>query len=209
MNVTTHRRECFPERIMKKTILIFCAILLVSASANSLACVGRTLVIGSLNTPNDKLLTQLMAVIIVERTGTSVNVEYFDSQDALYEAIKKKEVNVLSENTGRAMQLLGMEPAGDADSIYSAVKKAYREQLGLVMLEPFGAPTGSAGDTLFMDVPIVGAGVLTNFPVLPRVLNKLAGITQIKNYPKLLASVESGDKPTQVAKDFLKMKRLI
>ena len=150
-----------------------------------------------------------MAVIIVERTGTSVNVEYFDSQDALYEAIKKKEVNVLSENTGRAMQLLGMEPVGDADSIYSAVKKAYREQLGLVMLEPFGGPTGSAGDTLFMDVPIVGAGVLTNFPVLPRVLSKLAGITQIKNYPKLLASVESGDKPTQVAKDFLKMKRLI
>ncbi len=209
MNVTIPKCEWFPEHIMKKTILLICTMFLVLANANAFACVGRTLVIGSLNTPNDKLLTQLMAVIIIERTGTSVEVEYFDSQVALYEAIKKKEVNVLSENTGRALQLLGMEPVGDGESIYLAVKQAYREQLGLVMLEPFGSPTGRAGDTPFMDVPIVGDGVLTNFPVLPRVLKKLAGITQKKNYPKLLASVESGNKPNQVAKDFLKMKRLI
>lgn len=198
-----------PEYSMKKIIQLTLAIFLVLATSTSFACVGRTLTIGSMTSPNDKLLTEMMAVIITERTGTSVNVKYFDSQDALYEAVKKKEVNVLVENTGRAMKLLGQEPKGDAQAVYSTVKKAYMDRFQLVLLEPFGTSTIDDDKNLFMDVPIVVSGILSNFPVLPRVLNKLASITQNKNYPKLLASIESGDEANQVAKDFLKKKRLI
>lgn len=194
---------------MKKIILLTLAILFLLANANSFACVGKTLIIGSLTTPNDKLLAHMMAVIINERTGTTVNVEYFDSHDELYDAIKKKEVNIFSENTGRAMQLLGMELNGDADRIYLAVKKEYKDQLQLVMLKPFGASAVNAGDKPFMDVPIVESAILIAYPALPRVLNKLVGITQEKDYPKLLASVESENKPNQVARDYLKKKRFI
>lgn len=194
---------------MKKVILLALTVLVMLFGTNSFACVGKTLIIGSLTSPNEKLLAQMMAVIINERTGTTVNVEYFDSQKDLYEAIKNKKVNILSENTGRALQVLGMDPAGDADSIYSSVKKEYKEQLQLVMLKPFGQSPDSTGENRFMDVPIVDAAILIDYPALPRVLNKLAGITQKKNYSKLLASVESGDKPNQVARDFLKKKRFI
>ncbi len=194
---------------MKKVILLVLAAVFVLFGVNSFACVGKTLIIGSLTTPNEKLLAQMMAVIINERTGTTVNVEYFESQKELYEAIKKKEVNILSENTGRAVQILSMDVSGDADSIYSAVKKEYKDQLQLVMLKPFGQSPDVAGENQFMDVPIVDSGILIDYPALPRVLNKLAGITQKKNYSKLVASVESGDKPNQVARDFLKKKRFI
>lgn len=197
------------ERTMKKILLPWLVILFFLAGANSFACVGKTLIIGSLNSPNDALLAQMMAVIINERTGTTVNVQYFDTHGELYEAVNKKKVNILSENTGRAMQQLGMEVGGDADTIYSAVKKEYKDQLQLIMLKPFGVSAAQTGDDLFMDVPIVDSAILIDYPALPRVLNKLAGITQKKNYSKLLASVESGDKPNQVARDFLKKKRFI
>ena len=194
---------------MKRVIQLVLIMFLMLFGTNSFACVGKTLIIGSLTTPNDKLLAQMMAVIINERTGTTVNVEYFASQKELYDAVKDKKVNILSENTGRALGILGMEPAGDADSIYATVKKEYKDQLQLVMLKPFGRSPDSTGGNLYMDVPIVDAGILIDYPALPRVLNKLAGITQKKNYSKLLASVEAGDKPTQVARDFLKKKRFI
>lgn len=194
---------------MKKIILLVLAAFFMLFGANSFACVGKTLIIGSLTTPNEKLLAQMMAVIINERTGTTVNVEYYDSQKELYEAVKKKEVNILSENTGRATQLLGVDVSGDADSIYSAVKKEYKDQLQLVMLKPFGMSPANSGNEAYMDVPVIDSSILIDYPALPRVLNKLAGIIQKKNYSKLLASVESGDKPNQVARDFLKKKRFI
>jgi glycine betaine/choline ABC-type transport system substrate-binding protein len=194
---------------MKKVVLLLLAALIMLSGTGSFACVGKTLIIGSLSEPNDRLLAQMMAVIINERTGTTVNVEYYDSQDKLYEAVKKKEVNILSENTGRAARLLQIEAAGDADAIYSTVKKEYKEKLQLVMLKPFGISPVSSGDEVFQDVPVIDAEILVDYPALPRVLNKLAGIMQKRNYPKLVASVESGDKPNQVARDFLKKKRLI
>ncbi len=194
---------------MKKIILFALAALVVLSGTGSFACVGKTLVIGSLTSPNDRLLAQMMAVIINERTGTTVNVEYYDSQDKLYEAVKKKEVNILSENTGRAVRFLGLEVSGAADSIYATVKKEYKQQLKLVMLKPFGTSPVTSGNEAYQDVPVIDADILVDYPALPRVLNKLAGIMQKRNYAKLIASVESGDKPNQVARDFLKKKRLI
>ncbi len=193
---------------MKKIIVLTLAIVLL-LSANSFACVGRTLIIGSLNSSNDKLLTQLMAVIVTERTGTTVEVKYYDNHAQLFEAIKKKEVNILPENTGRALKLMGMKAGEDADSVYSVVKKGYKDMFQLIMLKPFGASVVNPDDKLFVDVPTVDSSVLVNFPVLPRVLNKLAGIAADKKYPKLLASVEAGDEASKVAKDFLKKKRMI
>lgn len=198
------------EQLMKKILLVSLLLFSMATAGNSFACVGRILVIGSLNNPNNTLLTQMMAVIVTERTGTTVEIKYFDTQDALYGAVKKKEVNVLVENTGRAMQLLGMEPTGKADENYATVKKAYRDRLDLVMLDPFGTVPGKDnGDTRFEDVPVVASGILSNFPVLPRVLNKLAGITRDRRYPKMLASVTSGSTASKVAKDFLKKKKFI
>jgi osmoprotectant transport system substrate-binding protein len=192
---------------MKKQIFLAMAALLLLCGTNSLACVGKTLVIGALDGPNDQLLAQLMAVIINERTGTTVNVQFFNDSGKLYEAVEKGEVNIMAENTGRALQRLDREPDGDADAVYLTVKEAYRQELQLVMLKPFGS--AAEGDDRFVDVAAVAEGILMEYPALPRVIEKLAGITSENSYPQLLAAVASGSKPHQVARDFLKKKRFI
>jgi osmoprotectant transport system substrate-binding protein len=194
---------------MKKLLFLVLTVFLVLFSAQSFACVGKTLIIGAVNSPNDRLLAQMMSVIITERTGTTVNVEYFEDHKQLFEAVKKREINIFTENTGRALQLLEKEADSDKDLIYKVVKDEFKSQYHLVLLKPFGTMQTAAGDKSFVDVPVIASGVLIDYPALPRVLNKLKGIAQDKNYVKLLAAVESGDKPNQVARDFLKKKRFI
>jgi osmoprotectant transport system substrate-binding protein len=194
---------------MKKLLFLVLTVFLVLFSAQSFACVGKTLIIGAVNSPNDRLLAQMMSVIITERTGTTVNVEYFEDHKQLFEAVKKREINIFTENTGRALQLLEKEADSDKDLIYKVVKDEFKSQYHLVLLKPFGSMQTAAGDKSFVDVPVIASGVLIDYPALPRVLNKLKGISQDKNYVKLLAAVESGDKPNQVARDFLKKKRFI
>lgn len=191
----------------KKFILFVITAFLLGFSSSGFACVGKTLIIGALDSPYERLMAQMMAVIINERTGTTVNVEFFDEEKQLFEAVKKREVNIYTENTGRALQHLGMELNDDADTIYSVVKDAYKKQLHLVMLEPFGQP--SKGDSPSILVPVIAEGILIEYPALPRVINKLAGIVEEQNYPRLVTAVKSGDKPSQVARDFLKRKRFI
>jgi osmoprotectant transport system substrate-binding protein len=194
---------------MKKLGILLSTFLLVCLAANAFACVGKTLIIGTLNTPNETLLAQMMAVIITERTGTTVNVEFFDNQEQLQEAVKKRDVNIYTENTGRALKQLGMKEEGDAQAVYETVKDAYRNQLHLVMLQPFGELQGSGDDKSSFYVPVVAEGILVDYPALPRVINKLAAVTEDKKFIKVLAGVESGDKPKQVARDFLNKNRFI
>ena len=192
----------------KQLVLLLTAVLLV-LSGNAFACVGKTLVIGALSSPNDQLLAQMMAVMINERTGTTVNVVYFDDQQKLYAALDKKEINIISENTGRALQKIGKEVSGDANAVYTSVKEAYKSQLRLIMLKPFGKVDAAAGDKPYVDVAVIAEAILIDYPALPRVIEKLAGISQDKGFPQLLGAVEGGDKPNQVARDFLKKKRFI
>lgn len=191
----------------KSIIILVIAAFLLGFASSGIACVGKTLIIGALDNPYERLMAQMMAVIINERTGTTVNVEFFDGEKQLFDAIEKREVNIYMENTDRAMQQLGMDLKDDQETIYSVVKEAYKKQLHLVLLEPFGpSPTGDGSATY---VPVIAEGILIEYPALPRVLNKLAGIAEEKNYSRLITAVESGDKPSQVARDFLKKKRFI
>ena len=192
----------------KKWIVPVVGFVLVLFSVQAFACVGKTLIIGATSSPNDQLLAQMMAVIINERTGTTVNVTYYDSPEQLFEAVKKREVNIYVENTGRALQLLGKTASGDAQSVYDAVKDDFKSQFHLVMLKPFGEMSTDA-QVSYVDVPVIAEGILIEYPALPRVINKLAKVTGGKNFTKLLSEVEAGDKPNQVAKDYLKKKKVI
>ena len=193
---------------MKKQVVLVVMAVVMLLAGNGFACVGKTLVIGALSTPNEQLLAQMMAVMITERTGTTVNVQYFEDQQKLYAALEKKEVNIIAENTGRAMQRLGKEASGDANAVYASVKEAYKSQYQLVLLKPFGA-SEPAGEKGYVDVAVISETVLIDFPALPRVIEKLANIAQDNGFPPLVGAVAAGDKPNQVARDFLKKKRFI
>jgi len=194
---------------MKKSALIFSIVIIAAFSIKAFACVGRTLTIGSLQSENEKILSQMLSVIINERTGTTVNVEYFDTQQELYEAMKAGKVSILIENTDRALQLLGQAKDKNAQSSYQAVKDAYKEKFDFVLLDAFGESPADSENKQYLYFPVIPGEILIDYPALPRVVNKLGGVLEDKAYGKLKGTVDAGDKPKSAAKDFLKKKRLI
>jgi glycine betaine/choline ABC-type transport system substrate-binding protein len=182
-------------------------------AANSFSCVGRVLYIGSLDTTEDKVLSQMLVQLINERTGTAVKIRYFDENQALYSALKendeKKRIDIIIESTDDALALLKKPQPGDLDTTYKQVKELYESEFGLIWLRPFGLKHAADGEQQTASAPIVRHDVLTNFPLLPRVLNKLAGAINDDAFSNLTARVRDGEKPQSVSKDFLRIKKLI
>ncbi len=173
------------------------------------ACVGKTLYIGALDSTHEQVLSEILSVLINERTGTTTNIKYYKNSKELYEAVKTNEVGILIENTDRAMEILGRPKEKDMEKAYNISKEEFRKNLNLVWLKPFGVLTGSDDKTLYYYGPVITADVLNNFPALPRVINKLNGIINDESFLKILKSLKSGEKPKKIAREFLKAKKLI
>ncbi len=190
---------------------VFCLILFFSA--NSFACVGRTLYVGSLESPEDKIMAEMLATLINERTGTTIQIRYFKDRDALYAALKsnveEKRADILIEDTSDAMEVLGKKSNQFPDKDFITAKEVYEKDLGVIWLNPFGFNNSKGKEGQSISAPLVRRDVLTNFPLLPRILNKLAGVITNKVYNKLQEKVAGGEKPKNTAKDFLKKRKLI
>jgi len=184
---------------MKRIMHVVVAVALLLTAHISLACVGKTIHLG-ISSPNERLMAEMASLMISERTGSSVQIEVYKDSRALYEAVKQGKVNVIMENTDRALEVLGKTKSAGAAGLDS-IKSEYRKTLNLTWLSPFGAVPQYA--------PVLTADTLANYPALPKLLNKLAGALPNDTYAKLLKSVESDDKTKKVAKDFLKGKKLI
>lgn len=194
---------------MKKIIFTVTFLFLLASHHQVDACVGRTLFIGVLNAPPEQMLSEMLSVLINERTGTTVNIKYYDSPKELYDAVKKNEVGILIENTDRAMEIVGKQNKESGKDAYSALKEEYRNRLSLVWLEPFGFLSVDKGKTQYYYGPVITEDVLVNFPALPRLINKLSGVINDKAFSKMIRSIESGEKPQKIAREFLKAKKLI
>jgi glycine betaine/choline ABC-type transport system substrate-binding protein len=186
---------------MKKVILLCVSALILTIAQLSLACVGKTIHIGISNTSNERLLAEMASLLITERTGSSVSVDVYKDSKDLYNAVKKGNVNVLIETPGNALEMLGKTKGTVGSSTLAFVKAEYRKNLNLVWLEPIG------GSQQYSSVLTVDT--LSNYPALPKLLNKLSGALSNDTYTKLLRSVDSADKTKKTAKDFLKGKKLI
>ena len=191
-------------------LLLLCAFLW---TANSFACVGRTLYVGSLDTTEDKVLAQMLVLLINERTGTTVKIRYFENNEAMYNALKEndedKRADIIVENTNDALALLKKPDPGNLDQTYKQVKELYESELALIWLNPFGFKHGSGDNLQTLSAPLVRRDVLTSYPLLPRVLNKLAGAINDETFSGLTAKVRKGEKPQNVSKDFLRAKKFI
>jgi glycine betaine/choline ABC-type transport system substrate-binding protein len=200
--------------MMKKIFPIWIIMILVLLwTTNSFACVGRVLYVGSLDTTEDKVLAQLLVLLINERTGTTVKIRYFDDEEAMYNALKEndeqKRADIIIENTDDALAILKKPRPGDLDKTYKQVKELYESELGLIWLNPFGFKHATGDEKQTISAPLVRRDVLTNYPLLPRVLKKLAGAINDESYLNLTAKVRDGEKPQNVSKDFLRIKKLI
>jgi glycine betaine/choline ABC-type transport system substrate-binding protein len=175
------------------------------------ACVGRILYLGALQSNEGKLMSEMLALLINERTGTTIQIRSFDTSEQLYSAIKsakeEERVDIVVENTVQALAIAKQTAGTSPDQDFIAVKAFYEKELDVVWLNPFGY-TAKAGQPS-ISAPLIRRDVLTNFPLLPRVLNKLAGAINDKAFQDLMKSLDGGEKPKNAAKDFLKKQKLI
>jgi osmoprotectant transport system substrate-binding protein len=175
------------------------------------ACVGKTLVVGALETPQQQVLAQLLAILIGERTGTTVKVVPAASHAAAHEALLRADLDMYVEYTGIGqVQLLGGAPIADQGALYKAVKERYNQELNLVWLEPFGFvdPRLALAGTVAEAAPVVRKDTLKKYPALARLINKLGGVIDQATMQKLEAAAGSGN-AKDVARKFLKDNRLI
>lgn len=197
----------------------FAAVFVLAAYGISVACVGKSLTIGCVDTPSVNMVSEMMSILITERTGTTVVIKKFKDYAACYEEVENGEVDIMVDFTGRGyVDVLKKQPVDDPDKVFSEVKEVYQREMNLVWLEPFGfqdkamAPA-SAGSIPVMAAPVVTKETLAKFPALPRVLNKLAGKLDDGSVAKLVSDIGDGEmadkKAEKVTRKFLKSKRLI
>jgi len=191
--------------IVKKVLLMLALLFICLPKAD--ACVGKTLYIGVIDSAEGQVLSEILSTIINERTGTTVKTRYYKNTQDLYEAVSMKQVDMLIENTTRAMKIIDKPADSDLQRTYETVKSMYEKNRGLIWFKPFGFLNGGGGQSY--TAPVLKVEVLNNFPALPRVVGKLAGTISDETYARLIKSVESGEKAKKVAKDFLKSRKLI
>jgi osmoprotectant transport system substrate-binding protein len=182
---------------MKRTIIFILLASILAVVQFGHACVGRTVHLAITSAPNERLLAEMAALMITERTGSNVQIDVYKDSAELYSAVKQGKVNVMFENTTRAAEVLGKAK----DSPYEQIKTEYRTKLNLTWLETIGG-TLKYG-------PVLTTETLATYPALPKLLIKLSGALVNDTYAKLLKTVEAPDKTKKVARDFLKSKKLI
>ena len=175
------------------------------------ACVGKTLLVGSLEDPQQQILSQMLSILISERTGTSIKIVPMAGHAEAHEALLRADLDMYVEYTGIGQVIILKDPPiADADELYKAVKERYNQELNLIWLKPFGfddakiAPEGTIAEA----APVVRKDTLKKFPALARLINKLGGAIDASTMDKLEKESASGNYK-EVARKFLKENRFI
>lgn len=200
----------------KATLMSIClavsASFLLSGASLAWACVGRKIVIGYRANTEQRILSELLGILIEERTGTKITFKEFDDTMELHRALEANEIQMYVEYTGVGLtEILGSEPISDPKKVYKKVKKEYNKNFNLIWLKAFGfnnhdaeyKELTSAGIPLYA-APLVRKDTLKKFPALSRLLNKLNNKIDNKTMDSLIQEVEKqGKEPKQVASRFL------
>jgi len=184
-------------KIFLATILMFFILLLNYSSA----CVGKTLYIGILSTPNEQVLAEMVSILTTERTGTTVKIVQFKESKELYAAVKKGDVGVIIETLDRGAAMTGKSTDTTQKSGFDALKNDYRKNLNLVWLDQFGEGKHYA--------PLISVDAMTSLPALPKLVGKLANSLTNESYNRLLKTAAAEGNTQKVMRSFLKSKKLI
>ncbi len=166
------------------------------------ACVGKTVVVGSLDSPRGRLVAQVLAILINERTGTTVKVTEFADAEALHRGLAGGSVDLGVEHPRRALARLGLEAPADPAAALEAAKGAYLEKLNLVWMPALGF---GGADPDGQGAPVVRKDTVKKFPALPRLIAKTEGLLP----DAVLATLEKAGDPARVAREYLREKKLI
>ena len=203
---------------MRRTLIALIAAAAMAAvtffSAPAPACVGRTILIGYHDAPDQVMVANLLAVFIDERTGTTVKLSRFRTREEAFEAIRQDKVSLYTDYSSILLsKFAGERPSGDEEKNIARLKEVMNRKYNVVWLEPFGYDRyfpekanngerpGQAGVMLCKDA-------LSKFPALPKLLGKLRGVLDNETMASLLREASTSDLKT-VARRFLKSRKLI
>jgi len=193
-------------------IFFLVAIAVTFSSFSAHACVGRKLVIGSIEADRPGMVNRILSILINERTGTTVEVKFFPDRGKLLKAVKKHKVNLYVDYVDLAIDRLKVEVSStDEKERFKAVKSQFEEELNLIWLKPMGySGIENDGRSLGAASVVVQKKTLKKFPALPRLLEKI-GTKVILDDDLLdsLVSKASTEKPAKIARNYLKEVKLI
>jgi len=184
---------------MKKLLASVFLTLTALCGGVSHACVGKTIHVGII-TSGERLLAEMASLMISERTGSTVKIDVYRDTNELYAAVKQGKVNIILENTERAADVLAKAKGAPVIG-YDAIKSEYRKTFNMTWLESIGGAPQYA--------PVLTMETLSNYPALPKLLNKLAGALQNNTYARMVHADDPEDRARKSAKDFLKSRKLI
>lgn len=207
--------------LRKTAAAILVALLASAGTGRGLACVGRTIVVGYFDTPDQVMVANILAVFIDERTGTTVRLFRFENRDEAFAAIRSDRISLFTDYAGIVLSRFGGEtPGPDREKNVSRVKEVLNRKYNVLWLEPFGydrvfSPQTKGNPSRDGAAPDPGgAGLmlckdsLSRFPALPRLLGKLKGMLDNGTMEELLRESARSD-PKSVARKFLKSRKLI
>jgi osmoprotectant transport system substrate-binding protein len=178
------------------------------------ACVGRTLYVGYFDSPDQLLVANILAVLIDERTGTTVKLTRFGSRDEAFEAVRQDKISLYADYSSVILgKFAGEKPSPDDEKNIARLKEVLNRRFNVVWLEPFGydryfSRNGKAGEKPGQAGLMLCKDALSKFPALPKLLAKLRGSLDNDTMSALLRETEKSD-PKAVARRFLKSRKLI
>ena len=181
--------------------VVVLAVLAASFPARAPACVGKTLVVAAPTTAEGRVVAQVIAILINERTGTTVKLAEVTDAEAAHRALVDREADIAVEYAGQALARLGLSDPGDPADRLRAVKAAYLERLNLVWLPPLGFGASGVGPA----APVARKETLKKFPALPRLIAK----TRDRLPDDVVAALARADDPAKAAREFLRKQKLI
>jgi osmoprotectant transport system substrate-binding protein len=186
---------------------LYTLIVLLMTAVPVLACVGKSLVVGTDSTPESRAAAQILSIIINERTGTTVEIVDFPTADALLKQMTAGDVEGAVDlalcYTARSLKAAGKPVPADSNAALEAVKAYYMEELNLVWLTPFGF--SEPGNAASLGVPVAQKHALKKFPALPRLIAKTGGVLTEAVMRDLMAASNTA----LAARDFLRRSKLI
>ncbi len=200
---------------MKKSLFILTMAMVIFMGSMSVvheasACVGKKIVIGTLVEPEQKLLANLLALMIRERTGTTVEIKIYSNMEELARALKKEKIQVYNEYLIDAVKTLKLD-VNDRDASFKELRKIYNRRFNLIWLPPYGFVNSRVdGGSSLGAAPLIAKQTLKLFPALPRLLSKLGGRVGDAQLNALLNEIKQKKiSEEDVARDFLKQEKLI
>ena len=200
----------------KKYFIVISGLILFHLLASPLlACKDRLLVVAVGDSIDQVIMGQMLSILINERTGTTVEIVQPGDIQANHEAVLQGKANIYINYVGMAgAGTEGSNALEDPQKAYILVRRSYMEEFGMVWLKPFGfqgpltqaAPSGKVDRT--MAAPVTTKDVIKKFPILDRLINKLAGQVDNKTLEELRKKSENQDVEITV-REFLTSHKLI